>query len=80
MWTTAVGYAGGSTLNPGYDEVCGRADRPYRGRPRGLRPDVTSYEALLKIFWESHNPTQGTRSRVWSGRLRATSATTRAAS
>jgi peptide-methionine (S)-S-oxide reductase len=59
--TTAVGYAGGYTPNATYDEVCsGRT-----GHTEVVRvvfdPDKVSYEALLKAFWESHDPTQGMR-------------------
>ncbi len=59
--TTAVGYAGGYTPNPTYDEVCsGRT-----GHNEVVRvvfdPAVTSYEAILKRFWEGHDPTQGMR-------------------
>ena len=61
VFTTAVGYAGGTTSNPTYEEVCtGRT-----GHNEVVRvvfdPKVVSYETLLKIFWESHNPTQGMR-------------------
>jgi peptide-methionine (S)-S-oxide reductase len=61
VWTTAVGYAGGSTPNPTYEEVCsGRA-----GHTEAVLvvfdPAVTSYDALLKVFWENHDPTQGMR-------------------
>jgi len=59
--STAVGYAAGTTPNPTYREVCtGRT-----GHNEVVRvvydPDETSYEALLKIFWENHDPTQGMR-------------------
>jgi peptide-methionine (S)-S-oxide reductase len=59
--TTAVGYAGGHTPNATYEEVCtGRT-----GHTEVVRviydADKTSYEALLKAFWESHDPTQGMR-------------------
>ena len=59
--TTAVGYAGGYTPNPTYDEVCsGRT-----GHNEVVRvvfdPAVVSYEAILKGFWEGHDPTQGMR-------------------
>lgn len=59
--STSVGYAAGSTPNPTYREVCsGRT-----GHNEVVRvvydPAITSYEALLRIFWESHDPTQGMR-------------------
>lgn len=58
---TAVGYAGGATRNPTYDDVCtGRT-----GHAEVVRviyfPDLIPLEALLRIFWESHDPTQGMR-------------------
>jgi peptide-methionine (S)-S-oxide reductase len=61
VYSTAVGYAGGTTLNPTYEETCsGRT-----GHAEVVRvvydADVVSYEQLLKLFWESHNPTQGDR-------------------
>jgi peptide-methionine (S)-S-oxide reductase len=61
VWTTAVGYQGGSTPNPTYRETCtGRT-----GHAESVRvvfdPSVTSYGALLKVFWEQHDPTQGMR-------------------
>jgi peptide-methionine (S)-S-oxide reductase len=61
VYTTAVGYAGGHTPNPTYHEVCSG----QTGHTEAVRivfdPKLVSYEALLKIFWESHNPTQGMR-------------------
>jgi peptide-methionine (S)-S-oxide reductase len=59
--STQVGYAAGSTPNPTYEEVCsGRT-----GHAEVVRvvfdPRVTSYETLLRIFWECHDPTQGMR-------------------
>ena len=61
VYSTAVGYAGGTTPNPTYEETCsGRT-----GHAEVVRvvydPDVVSYGQLLKLFWESHNPTQGDR-------------------
>ncbi|MER5479894.1 peptide-methionine (S)-S-oxide reductase MsrA [Streptomyces sp. NPDC002734] len=61
VWTTLVGYQGGFTENPTYEEVCSG----LTGHTETVRvvydPDVLSYEALLKTFWESHDPTQGYR-------------------
>ncbi|WP_405777812.1 peptide-methionine (S)-S-oxide reductase MsrA [Streptomyces sp. NBC_00859] len=61
VWTTLVGYQGGSTVNPAYEEVCSG----LTGHTEAVRvvfdPEVVPYTALLKIFWESHNPTQGFR-------------------
>ena len=58
---TSVGYAGGHTRNPTYHEVCGG----HTGHAEVVRvawdPRETSFEALLKVFWESHDPTQGMR-------------------
>ncbi|AXQ93366.1 peptide-methionine (S)-S-oxide reductase MsrA [Cereibacter azotoformans] len=61
VWLTMVGYAGGYTPNPTYEEVCsGRT-----GHTEVVRviydPTVVSYEMLLKLFWENHDPTQGMR-------------------
>src|ERR1700694_1111442 len=61
VWTTAVGYAGGSTLNPTYEEVCSGQTGHTEAVLVVYDPKVTSYEALLKIFWESHDPTHGMR-------------------
>ncbi len=61
VWVTAVGYAGGHTPNPTYEEVCsGRTGHAEVVRVAFL-PRQVSYEALLKLFWESHDPTQGMR-------------------
>ena len=61
VWTTAVGYAGGYTPNPTYEEVCtGRT-----GHTEAVRvvfdPKQVTFGELLKVFWESHDPTQGMR-------------------
>jgi len=59
--STAVGYAGGFTPNPTYEEVCsGRTGHAEVVRV-AFDPEQTSYAAMLRIFWESHDPTQGMR-------------------
>ncbi|WP_404816896.1 peptide-methionine (S)-S-oxide reductase MsrA [Streptomyces thermolineatus] len=61
VWTTLVGYQGGHTPNPTYEEVCSG----LTGHTEAVRvvfdPRTVSYEQLLKVFWESHDPTQGYR-------------------
>ena len=61
VWTTAVGYAAGFTPNPTYEEVC----TGMTGHNEVVRvvfdPKTVAYEQLLKLFWESHDPTQGMR-------------------
>jgi len=61
VWTTAVGYQGGSTPNPTYQETC----TGMTGHTEGVRvvydPSKVSYEDLLRVFWETHDPTQGFR-------------------
>lgn len=61
VYTTAVGYAGGYTPNATYDEVCTGLTEHNEVVLVVYDPKVISYEALLKVFWESHNPTQGMR-------------------
>ncbi len=61
VWSTAVGYAGGYTPNPTYDEVCSGLTGHTEMVLVVFDPQLTSYETLLKVFWEAHNPTQGMR-------------------
>ncbi len=61
VWVTAVGYAGGSTPNPTYQETCTGQTGHTEIVLVVFDPLIVSYEALLKIFWESHDPTQGMR-------------------
>ncbi|MGE8496609.1 MAG: peptide-methionine (S)-S-oxide reductase MsrA [Pseudomonas sp.] len=61
VWTTAVGYAGGFTPNPTYEETCSGLTGHTEVVLVVFDPQQTSYEALLKVFWEVHNPTQGMR-------------------
>jgi peptide-methionine (S)-S-oxide reductase len=57
--TTAVGYAGGFTPNPSYEEVCTGRTGHSEVVLVAYRPSEVSYEELLKVFWETHDPTQG---------------------
>jgi peptide-methionine (S)-S-oxide reductase len=61
VYTTAVGYAGGFTPNPTYEEVCSGMTGHTEAVLVVFDPQVVSYEELLKVFWESHDPTQGMR-------------------
>jgi peptide-methionine (S)-S-oxide reductase len=61
VYTTAVGYAGGPTPNPTYQEVCSGMTGHNEVVLVVFDPGKVSYETLLKTFWESHNPTQGMR-------------------
>jgi len=61
VYTTAVGYAGGSTPNPTYQETCSGLTGHTEAVLVVYDPKVISYERLLKLFWESHDPTQGMR-------------------
>jgi peptide-methionine (S)-S-oxide reductase len=59
VYTTAVGYAGGFTPNPSYEEVCTGRTGHTEAALVVYRPSEVSYEQLLKVFWETHDPTQG---------------------
>jgi peptide-methionine (S)-S-oxide reductase len=61
VYTTAAGYAGGYTPNPSYEEVCTGRTGHSEVVLVVYRPDEVSYEELLKVFWETHDPTQGMR-------------------
>jgi peptide-methionine (S)-S-oxide reductase len=61
VYSTAVGYAGGYTPNPTYREVCSGMTGHTEVVLVVFDPKVTSYDALLKVFWEAHDPTQGMR-------------------
>lgn len=61
VFTTAVGYAGGFTPNPSYEEVCSGATGHAEVVLVVFDPSRVSYADLLKVFWESHDPTQGMR-------------------
>ena len=61
VYTTAVGYAAGSTPNPTYREVCTGMTGHNEVVLVIYDPEKISYQDLLKVFWESHNPTQGMR-------------------
>jgi peptide-methionine (S)-S-oxide reductase len=61
VWTTAVGYAGGFTPNPTYEEVCSAQTGHTEAVLVVFDPARTTYDALLKLFWEGHDPTQGMR-------------------
>src|SRR5437762_2064112 len=61
VFTTAVGYAGGSTPNPTYQEVCSGRTGHTEVVLAVFDPGATSYEEMLRLFWENHDPTQGMR-------------------
>ncbi len=61
VWSTAVGYAGGVTPNPTYDEVCSGRTGHNEVVQVVFDPATMSYADLLKVFWEGHDPTQGFR-------------------
>ena len=61
VYTTAVGYAAGHTPNPTYREVCGGMTGHTEAVLVVFDPKKVTYDDLLRVFWESHNPTQGMR-------------------
>ena len=61
VYTTAVGYQGGTTPNPTYDEVCSARTGHTEAVKVVFDPAKVSYRDLLKVFWEAHDPTQGMR-------------------
>jgi peptide-methionine (S)-S-oxide reductase len=61
VYTTAAGYAGGYTPNPSYEEVCSAGTGHAEVVLAVFDPSVTSYDAMLRLFWENHDPTQGMR-------------------
>ena len=61
VWVTAVGYAGGYTANPTYEETCSGRTGHAEVVLVAYDPAKISYAALLKLFWENHDPTQGMR-------------------
>src|SRR5437588_1120770 len=61
VYTTAVGYAGGFTPNPTYEEVCSGRTGHAEVVLVVFDPAKTSYEEMLRLFWENHDPTQGMR-------------------
>jgi peptide-methionine (S)-S-oxide reductase len=61
VYTTAVGYAGGFTPNPTYEEVCSGMTGHTEAVLVVFDPAQTTYDDMLRVFWESHDPTQGMR-------------------
>ncbi len=61
VFVTAVGYAGGHTSNPSYEEVCSGLTGHNEVVLVLFDPEIVSYQALLTLFWENHDPTQGMR-------------------
>jgi peptide-methionine (S)-S-oxide reductase len=61
VWTTAVGYVAGITPNPTYEEVCSGLTGHTEAALVVFDPKAVTYDQLLKVFWEGHDPTQGMR-------------------
>ncbi len=61
VWVTAAGYVAGATPNPTYEEVCSGRTGHTEGVLVVYDPKIVTYEDLLKVFWEGHDPTQGMR-------------------
>ena len=61
VWVTAVGYVSGETPNPTYEEVCSGRTGHTEAVLVVYDPRIVTYAALLKVFWEGHDPTQGMR-------------------
>ncbi len=61
VYTTAVGYAGGTTPNPAYQEVCTGSTGHAEVVLVVFDPEIVTFDNVLKVFWESHDPTQGMR-------------------
>jgi len=60
-YSTVVGYAGGNTPNPTYEEVCSGCANHTEAVLVVFDPNSVAYEELLKVFWEGHDPAQGVR-------------------
>ena len=61
VYTTAAGYTGGFTPNPTYEEVCSGRTGHAEVVLVAFRPETTSFQEMLRLFWEGHDPTQGMR-------------------
>jgi peptide-methionine (S)-S-oxide reductase len=61
VYSTSVGYAGGQTANPSYEQVCGGRTGHAEVVMVAYDPSKVGYDDLLRVFWESHDPTQGMR-------------------